>query len=210
MTKASSDYPLVLENLSFRYRDRQELAIQDISLKVAAGELLLVAGASGCGKTTLIRSINGLVPRSYKGELNGQVLLYGEDTIKWSIAQISQVVGTVLQDPERQILGTLVFNEVAFGLENMADPVSLPQARLCAYRLCVPDVHHLPSTLPLWLWKIFRSPLPDQLNQNTVNSKPVTAALTPVLRPLRANGKNQPNELALRTITHRSGTYPFR
>jgi energy-coupling factor transport system ATP-binding protein len=120
MTKASTDYPLVLENLSFRYRDRQELAIQDISLKVAAGELLLIAGASGCGKTTLIRSINGLVPRSYKGELNGQVLLYGEDTVKWSIAQISQIVGTVLQDPERQILGTRVLNEVAFGLENMA------------------------------------------------------------------------------------------
>lgn len=114
------DYPLILENLSFRYRDRQELAIQDISLKVAPGELLLIAGASGCGKTTLIRCINGLVPRSYKGELTGRVLLYGEDTIKWPIAKNSQIVGTVLQDPERQILGTRVLNEVAFGLENMA------------------------------------------------------------------------------------------
>ncbi|UCH61516.1 MAG: ATP-binding cassette domain-containing protein [Anaerolineales bacterium] len=66
---------MILENISFRYRDRQELAIQDISLKVAAGELLLIAGASGCGKTTLIRCINGLIPRSYKGEKTGRVLI---------------------------------------------------------------------------------------------------------------------------------------
>lgn len=71
----NTEVPLILENISFRYRDRQELAIQDISLKVAAGELLLIAGASGCGKTTLIRCINGLIPRSYKGEKTGRVLI---------------------------------------------------------------------------------------------------------------------------------------
>lgn len=71
----NTEAPLILENISFRYRDRQELAIQDISLKVAAGELLLIAGASGCGKTTLIRCINGLIPRSYKGEKTGRVLI---------------------------------------------------------------------------------------------------------------------------------------
>jgi energy-coupling factor transport system ATP-binding protein len=66
--------PLLVENLSFRYRDRQELALRGISLTVQTGELLLVAGASGCGKTTLVRCLNGLTPRSYKGELAGRRL----------------------------------------------------------------------------------------------------------------------------------------
>jgi energy-coupling factor transporter ATP-binding protein EcfA2 len=89
-------------------------------LTLAPGELLLVAGASGCGKTTLIRCINGLVPRSYKGELAGQIRLHGQDATGFSLARISQIVGTVLQDPERQILGARVSAEVAFGLENLA------------------------------------------------------------------------------------------
>ncbi len=64
-----SDPALLVEDLSFRYRDRKELSIQNISLQVAPGELLLLAGASGSGKTTFIRCINGLIPRSYKGEV---------------------------------------------------------------------------------------------------------------------------------------------
>jgi energy-coupling factor transport system ATP-binding protein len=97
---------LLIENLTFRYRDRDEPTLKDISLTVPAGELLLIAGASGSGKTTLIRCINGLIPRSYKGELQGSILLHSQDTKGQPLAGISQVVGTVLQDPERQILGT--------------------------------------------------------------------------------------------------------
>ena len=111
-----------VENVSFRYRDREELAIQDISFTASKGEILLIAGASGCGKTTLIRCINGLIPRSYKGELAGRVLVQGEEAGAWKLSQISQRVGTVLQDPERQILGTKVLSEVAFGLENLGLP----------------------------------------------------------------------------------------
>lgn len=117
-----SDLPLSIESLSFRYRSRSAPAIRDISLQVPAGEILLVAGASGCGKTTLARCINGLIPRSYKGELSGRVLLKGQETGGLSLARISRLVGTVLQDPERQILGTRVATEVAFGLENLALP----------------------------------------------------------------------------------------
>lgn len=111
--------PLVVDNLSFRYRDRQGAAIHNISFEAKPGEVLLIAGASGCGKTTLIRCINGLIPRSYKGEMSGGILLFGEPVTDWKLAQISQKIGTVLQDPERQILGTKVLNEVAFGLENL-------------------------------------------------------------------------------------------
>jgi energy-coupling factor transporter ATP-binding protein EcfA2 len=112
-------FPLIIEDLSYRYLSRTEPAIKGISLEVPAGEVLLIAGASGCGKTTLARCINGLIPRSYRGELKGKILLNGKDMSGQPLARISQVVGTVLQDPERQILGTRVLSEVAFGLENL-------------------------------------------------------------------------------------------
>ena len=118
----SGQAPLVVEDLSFRYRDHSSKAIENISFSANPGEILLIAGASGCGKTTLIRAVNGLIPRSYKGEVTGRVLVFGEDTSSWKLSQISQKVGTVLQDPERQILGTKVLNEVAFGLENLGLP----------------------------------------------------------------------------------------
>ena len=118
----TAETSLVIEKLSFRYRDRETLAIRDISFSANPGEILLIAGASGCGKTTLIRCINGLIPHSYKGEKSGRILLNGCDTSGRQLAKISQTVGTVLQDPERQILGTRVLHEVAFGLENLAMP----------------------------------------------------------------------------------------
>lgn len=117
-----TETPLLIENVSFRYRDRQGAAIHNISFSAQKGELVLLAGASGCGKTTLIRAINGLIPRSYKGDLSGKIRVMGQDTADMPLSRISQMVGTVLQDPERQILGTKVINEVAFGLENMGLP----------------------------------------------------------------------------------------
>jgi energy-coupling factor transport system ATP-binding protein len=115
----SQALPIDVRDLTFRYRDRAEPAIKGLSFSAEPGEILLIAGASGCGKTTLIRAINGLVPRSYKGELTGSVRVFGEETAHWKLSAISQRIGTVLQDPERQILGIKVMGEVAFGLENL-------------------------------------------------------------------------------------------
>lgn len=131
----TQDPTLSIENLTFRYRDREAPAIADVTFQLSPGELLLVAGASGCGKTTLIRAINGLVPRSYKGELTGRIHICGQDTVEQSLAEISQQVGTLLQDPERQILGTKVLNEVAFGLEN----INLPRAEIRSRALAALD-----------------------------------------------------------------------
>lgn len=114
--------PLVIDNLSFKYRTRPEAALTGVSLAVRPGEMLLVAGASGCGKSTLIRCINGLIPRSYKGEFTGAVRVFGEDVHKFSLARLAQTVGTLLQDPEKQILGAYVHAEVAFGPENLGLP----------------------------------------------------------------------------------------
>ncbi len=114
--------PLVVENLSFQYRTRPEPAIEHISFELKPGEMLLIAGSSGCGKTTLARCINGLIPRSYRGSREGRVLLYGKDVAEMQIAEIAQTVGTLLQDPERQIVASNVFNEIAFGPENLGLP----------------------------------------------------------------------------------------
>ncbi|MBM4464945.1 MAG: ABC transporter ATP-binding protein [Chloroflexi bacterium] len=129
-SQGSSDPALVVENLFFKYRDRPDYALRDITFELEAGQIMLVAGTSGCGKTTLIRCINGLIPRSYKGELEGRVVLHGEETDDKPLAAISQIVGTVLQDPERQILGSRVVNEVAFGLENLGLPPAEITARV--------------------------------------------------------------------------------
>jgi energy-coupling factor transport system ATP-binding protein len=117
-----SDAPLVIENLTFQYRTRPELAIENVSVELKAGEMLLIAGSSGCGKTTLARCINGLIPRSYKGKREGKVLLHGKDVSEMQIADVSQIVGTLLQDPERQIVASNVYNEIAFGPENLGLP----------------------------------------------------------------------------------------
>lgn len=122
MPQSSVERPLVVENLTCRYAARQAPAIENISFGLDAGQIVLIAGASGSGKTTLLRCINGLIPRSYKAELTGTVQLNGEDYTDRPLAELSQVVGTVLQDPERQILGAYVRNEVAFGLENLGLP----------------------------------------------------------------------------------------
>jgi energy-coupling factor transport system ATP-binding protein len=111
--------PLVIEDLSFQYRTRPEPAIEHISFELKPGEMLLIAGSSGCGKTTLARCINGLIPRSYRGKRDGRVLLHGKDVAEMEIADMAQTVGTLLQDPERQIVASNVYNEIAFGPENL-------------------------------------------------------------------------------------------
>ncbi len=118
----TAEIPLVIENLSFRYQRRSQAALEDISLTLEAAKILLVAGASGCGKTTLMRCINGLIPRTYRGEMRGSIRVFGTPVNKMSMADLSQQVGTLLQDPERQIVGSYVINEVAFGLENLGLP----------------------------------------------------------------------------------------
>jgi energy-coupling factor transport system ATP-binding protein len=115
--------PLVeVDGLTFRYRRATEPAIRDISLTMDAGEVLLVAGPSGCGKSTLIRAINGLIPHAYPGELAGSVRLDGRATTDLKLRDIALSVGTVLQDPAKQIVGATVEAELAFGPENLGIP----------------------------------------------------------------------------------------
>ena len=115
----TSNGPLVeVDGLTFRYRRATEPAIRDVSLTIQPGEILLVAGPSGCGKSTLIRAINGLIPHAYPGELAGRVTVAGQEVANQPLRATSLTVGTVLQDPARQIVGATVESELAFGPEN--------------------------------------------------------------------------------------------
>lgn len=123
--------PLVeVDGLTFRYRRATEPALRDISLSVDAGEVLLVAGPSGCGKSTLIRALNGLIPHAYRGELSGSVLIDGRSTLELRLRDLARTVGTVLQDPRRQLVASTVLGELAFGPENLGVAPSLIDAAI--------------------------------------------------------------------------------
>ena len=70
--------PLVVRDLGFRYNSRRTPAIEDINLQLEPGQVVLLAGSSGCGKTTLMRCVNGLIPHTYHGFMQGEIELYGK------------------------------------------------------------------------------------------------------------------------------------
>ena len=88
----SEPLPLVLKDLSFRYHTRNVPAIRNINLSLEPGQIMLLAGSSGCGKTTLMRCINGLIPHSYRGEMTGEVLIHGQSVRGMSLSQISKTL----------------------------------------------------------------------------------------------------------------------
>jgi len=112
--------PIVeVQALTFRYRRASEPALRDVSISIQPGEVVLVAGPSGCGKSTLIRAINGLIPHAYPGELTGVVRVAGKATTEQRLREIGLSIGTLLQDPAKQIVGSTVDSELAFGPENL-------------------------------------------------------------------------------------------
>jgi energy-coupling factor transporter ATP-binding protein EcfA2 len=128
-----ADGPLLeVDSLTFQYRRATEPAIRDLSFSLAAGEVLLVAGPSGCGKSTLIRAINGLIPHSYRGDLSGRVLVAGRPVADVRLRDLAEVVGTVLQDPRKQLVGSTIPAELAFGPENLGTPRDEIAQRLAA------------------------------------------------------------------------------
>ena len=112
-----------ISGLTYTYANRSAPALRDVSLTCRAGEITLIAGRSGSGKSTLIRCVNGLIPQAYKnGTLAGDIRCFDERVTGMSLAHLSQRIGTVMQDPDKQVVATKVFNEIAFGLENLGLP----------------------------------------------------------------------------------------
>jgi energy-coupling factor transporter ATP-binding protein EcfA2 len=113
---------LELDQVSYRYPGRAELALTDVSLTLEPGELVVVAGASGSGKSTLLGTASGLVPHFHGGEFAGRVSVAGMDTHDHGPGELARAVGTLFQDPETQIVMGTVRAELAFPLENRGEP----------------------------------------------------------------------------------------
>lgn len=111
-----------LKNITFSYEGRDQGGLHDINLTVKDGECILLCGRSGCGKTTITRLVNGLIPRFYAGELTGQVVIDGKDIADLTMYEIAEKVGSVFQNPRTQFFNTDSDSEIAFGLENQGMP----------------------------------------------------------------------------------------
>jgi len=110
------------KNFSFKYESQVEHTLEKINLSIYQGEKIVIVGPSGSGKSTLAHCLNGLVPFSYRGEVEGSLTIKGHDTSTLDIFTISKMVGTVLQDPDGQFIGLSVAEDIAFALENEAIP----------------------------------------------------------------------------------------
>ena len=110
------------QNVSFSYPDSADSGLKDINLTIPDGQCVLLCGRSGCGKTTLTRLINGLIPQFFAGELSGRVLLDGEDLSAQPMYRIAERAGSVFQNPRTQFFNVDTDGEIAFGLENEAVP----------------------------------------------------------------------------------------
>ena len=106
-------------DFSFWYPETTVPALDGIKLSIQDGKKVLILGPSGCGKSTLLLAMNGVVPQLTGGEVKGSVFINQQDARTTPVAQLASSVGLILQDPESQLTNLYVFDEVAFGPENL-------------------------------------------------------------------------------------------
>ncbi len=111
-----------IKRFTYSYPGASTPVLRDLSLTIDEGEFVLVTGASGAGKSTFLRALNGLVPHFTGGTCAGQVRVAGHDALLEGPQVLSRYVGFVFQDPEAQFVVDRVEDEVAFALEQQAVP----------------------------------------------------------------------------------------
>jgi energy-coupling factor transport system ATP-binding protein len=111
-------------NFSFQYKSLDKPTLKNINLKIEKGEKIVIIGASGSGKSTIGRCLNGLIPHAIKGQCSGQLNIAGQDTSHFEMHHYTELVGTVLQDTDSQFVGLTVGEDIAFALENQCTPTA--------------------------------------------------------------------------------------
>lgn len=106
-----------LHDVTFAYED-QEKVIQNVELEVKAGEFIVLCGKSGCGKSTVLRILNGLIPELYLGELTGSGSVLEQELLTKEFNEYVREIGVVFQNPKTQFFTSDVYSELAFAMEN--------------------------------------------------------------------------------------------
>lgn len=118
-----------VSRLSIRYPRSDRWLPHNLSLTVAAGELVVITGPSGCGKSTLALALNGSIPHLVSAEIEGEVRVAGVSTVDSTVPELATNLSVVFQDPDSQVVMGTVWDEVCFGPENLALPLDEVAAR---------------------------------------------------------------------------------
>lgn len=119
----SNQKAIVFKNYRFKYDSTEHFVLKDVDFEMDYGEMVLLCGLSGEGKSTLLSSINGIIPHTIKGQQEGKIFIGGRDISEMHPSETAKYVGSVLQNADSQIINHLVEDEIAFGCENLGlDP----------------------------------------------------------------------------------------
>lgn len=119
-----------VKDLSYYYPDTSKPALDKINVEIPEGQFVLIVGASGSGKSSLVRAIAGLIPNFYGGRYGGSVYLNNTDIRNMNRRTVGNTAGMVFQDPESQLVMSSVEQEIVFGMENLGLSNSLMKRRL--------------------------------------------------------------------------------
>lgn len=119
-----------LKDVSYRYPRAEVENLKRINLKVEKGKFVVLMGPTGAGKSTLSLCLNGLIPQLIQGDLAGNIIVAGKETNKYQVQELAKHVGLVLQDPESQIVGRTVEEDVTFGPLNFGVPIDEVRKRV--------------------------------------------------------------------------------
>lgn len=123
-----------IDHATFTYGENNEysVGIRDIDLEIEDGQVIVLCGESGCGKTTLTRMINGLIPHYYEGKLTGEIWINGINVSQQPLYDTAKIVGSVFQNPRSQFFNVDTTSEITFGCENLGMPKEEIKDRLQA------------------------------------------------------------------------------
>lgn len=118
-----------IDNLTYTYPGASQPTLNDISLRITQGDFLAVVGNNGCGKSTLCKVLNGLIPHFITGEFHGAVRVGGLNTLESDVGVLAQQAGYVYQDFENQIVRPTVLDDASYACLNYAFPDYLARGR---------------------------------------------------------------------------------
>ena len=128
---------IAFDHVTYTYEGRGQPSLRDCSFTVEPGELILLTGESGCGKTTIIKLINGLLQHGGNGKLEGTITVAGQEISRTPLWELAETVGSVFQNPKSQFFNLDTTSEVLFGLESRgASHQEMEQALSSAARVC--------------------------------------------------------------------------